>query len=179
MSTLILLMESSIGYSLFEVKEWDEIQGNTSEFLKSALEYKTLSKSVSLLGFHQFETAKEALDNIKKISDKECSEELEEFLKSNLPISKKKSSNQFVLGVIDKNLGQNIKDKLNVNIEVGDFITELTRVIRMYLHKFLKVEEQDVLKAQLGLAHQYSRMKCMFDVNREDKPVIQSIALVD
>lgn len=41
------------------------------------------------------------------------------------------------------------------------------------------VKEEDLLRAQLGLGHSYSRANCMFDVNRQDKPVIQSIALID
>jgi nucleolar protein 56 len=39
--------------------------------------------------------------------------------------------------------------------------------------------EEDLCKSQIGLGHAYSRMKCMFDVNRQDKPIVQSIALVD
>lgn len=34
-------------------------------------------------------------------------------------------------------------------------------------------------QAQLGLAHQYSREKCATDVNRQDKPIIQTIALIE
>lgn len=34
-------------------------------------------------------------------------------------------------------------------------------------------------KAQLGLAHSYSRDKCAQDVNRNDKPIIQTIALIE
>ena len=179
MSTLILLFESAVGYSLFQIKEWEEIQQNSDEFLKSANEFSNLTKAVSLLASKQFKTAKEALENIKCISDKTCSPELLEFLQFNLPQSKKKSSSQFVLGVIDKSLGIAIKEHIQVNIEAGSFIVEISRAIRTHLHKFVKVDKSDVIKAQLGLAHQYSRMKCMFDVNREDKPVIQSIALVD
>lgn len=41
------------------------------------------------------------------------------------------------------------------------------------------VKEEDLLRAQLGLGHSYSRSVCEFDVNRQDKPVIQSIALID
>ena len=41
------------------------------------------------------------------------------------------------------------------------------------------MKEEDILRAQLGLGHSYSRMKCMFDVNRQDKPVINAIALID
>lgn len=179
MSTLILLFESAVGYSLFQIKEWEEIQSDSTEFLKSAYEFSNLSQSVKLLASRQFKIAKEALENIKCISNKECSPELLEFLQTNLPLSKKKASSQFVLGVVDKGLAANIKEALSVNVEVGSFIVEISRIIRTHLHKFLKIEKEDVVKAQLGLAHQYSRMKCMFDVNREDKPVIQSIALVD
>lgn len=178
MSQLILLFESAIGYTLFEIKQWEEVQSNSVEFLKSALEYKTLSESVKLLASHQFATAEEALANIKATTDKEASEELLEFLKENLPSVGKKSS-KFTLGVCEKNLGVNIKDHLKINIEVGSFINEITRVIRSHVHKFLKIDQEDVIKAQLGLAHQYSRLKCSFNVNREDKPIIQSIALVE
>ena len=53
------------------------------------------------------------------------------------------------------------------------------RAVRYHIHKYLGVTEEDLVKAQLGLGHSYSRSKCMFDVNRQDKPVIQSIALID
>ncbi len=56
---------------------------------------------------------------------------------------------------------------------------ELVRAVRTHIHKFLGVSEEDLIKSQLGLGHAYSRTKCMFDVNRQDKPVIQSIALID
>lgn len=62
---------------------------------------------------------------------------------------------------------------------MGDFVIELFRAVRLHLHKYLGVSEQDLIKSQLGLGHSYSRTKCMFDVNRQDKPVIQSIALLD
>lgn len=179
MSTLIILYESSIGYNLFEVKEWEEIQNNTKEFLESVNDYKVLKGAVSLLAKYNFKNAKEALENIKGVSNGDATPELLEFLRNNLPISKKKSTSQFVLGVGDKQLAKNIKEELNVNCEIGSFITEIFRVLRTFLHKFHKIAEEDVSKAQLGLAHQYSRMKCMFDVNRDDKPIIQSIALVD
>ncbi len=179
MANLIILFESAVGYSLYDIQQWEEIQSNSEEFIKSAMDYKTAKQSITLRAQHHFTTAGEALENIKDVTSKSCSKELKEFLSTNLPISKKKSSSGFVLGVIDKGLGKEIKAQLNIEIEVGDFISEIARVIRTHLHRYLKVQEDDVIKAQLGLAHQYSRMKCMFDVNREDKPVIQSIALID
>jgi nucleolar protein 56 len=180
MSNLIVLFESAVGYSLFKIKQWDEIQGNTEAFIKSVIkDFGSLSEAVTLLAEHHFKTASEALDNIRDITSKTCSKELIEFLTLNLPSNKKKSSKSFVLGVLDKGLAQSIKEHINVDVELGDFIIEISRIIRTHLHRFLKIESEDVLKAQLGLGHQYSRMKCMFDVNREDKPVIQSIALID
>jgi len=37
----------------------------------------------------------------------------------------------------------------------------------------------DVMQAQLGLAHSYSRSKVKFNVNKVDNMIIQAIALVD
>lgn len=62
----------------------------------------------------------------------------------------------------------------------NDSIEELIRGIRSHFPKLLKkVSEEDITRAQLGLAHQYSRQKCATDVNRQDKPIIQTIALIE
>ena len=42
-----------------------------------------------------------------------------------------------------------------------------------------KIEDEDVKRAQLGLGHSFSRNKCAADVNRQDKPIIQTIALIE
>jgi nucleolar protein 56 len=72
-----------------------------------------------------------------------------------------------------------LQEALGVSITVGEQVNDIFRAIRTNLHKYLKVTEEDVIKSQLGLGHSFSRMKCMFDVNRQDKPIIQSIALID
>jgi nucleolar protein 56 len=55
----------------------------------------------------------------------------------------------------------------------NDSIEELVRGIRHHLPKLLKkVSEDDTKRAQLGLAHSYSRQKCATDVNRQDKPIM-------
>lgn len=41
------------------------------------------------------------------------------------------------------------------------------------------LQEGDIEKAQLGLAHSYSRSKVKFNVNRVDNMIIQSISLLD
>jgi nucleolar protein 56 len=106
-------------------------------------------------------------------------EDLIEFLKVNLPTKKKSSSKSFSLAVIDKKLGEKINEELSIPIQVGEFVNELMRAVRYHIHKYLGVTEEDLIRSQLGLGHSYSRTKCMFDVNRQDKPVIQSIALID
>ena len=41
------------------------------------------------------------------------------------------------------------------------------------------IRDRDYEKAQLGLAHSYSRAKVKFNVNRSDNMIIQAIALLD
>jgi RNA processing factor Prp31 len=43
----------------------------------------------------------------------------------------------------------------------------------------LEISDSDLKQAQLGLAHAYSRKRCQHDVNRQDKPIIQAIALIE
>ncbi len=43
----------------------------------------------------------------------------------------------------------------------------------------IELEEKDLYKAQLGLAHNYSRNQVQFDVNRQDKSIIQAISVID
>jgi nucleolar protein 56 len=55
----------------------------------------------------------------------------------------------------------------------NESIEELIRGIRTHFAKLLKkVTDDDIKRAQLGLAHSYSRSKCALDVNRQDKPII-------
>lgn len=44
---------------------------------------------------------------------------------------------------------------------------------------FVDLSDADVTKAQLGLGHSFSRSKCAQDVNRQDKPITQTIALIE
>lgn len=43
----------------------------------------------------------------------------------------------------------------------------------------LEINEKDITRAQLGLGHSFSRSKCAEDVNRQDKPIMQTIALIE
>jgi hypothetical protein len=63
-----------------------------------------------------------------------------------------------MLGIGEPRLGQAIFQETGFTASFNDSIEELIRGIRTHLAKILKkVSEEDTRKAQLGLAHQYSR----------------------
>ena len=175
MSTYFLY-ESSLGYALFEIQEYEEISQNSKEFQQSIQDYKKVSKLLKKVAFVPFTTSEEALENCKAVNDLEITEKLKAFLKENFQ-SKKKFETR--LGTGDSFFSQKIKENLGIKIVVGDFLVEVSRAIRLHFDKFIKVKDEAITKSELGLGHSYSRMRCMFDVNRQDKPVVQSIALID
>ena len=175
MSTYFLY-ECSLGYALFEILGYEEISQNSEEFQQSIMDYKKVSKIIKKVAFMPFKTSEQALENTKMVNDCQISDELKSFIKENFPKSKSENNR---LGSVDKNFSQKISETLGVKTVVGDFLVEVSRAIRVHIHKFLGVDDVTVTKSELGLGHSYSRFKCMFDVNRQDKPVIQSIALID
>jgi nucleolar protein 56 len=97
-----------------------------------------------------------------------------------LILSKSSKKSKIVLGVSDPTLAGSIKDALNINCSVSDSAAELIRGIRIHASKLLKgLQSDDLVKAQLGLGHSYSRAKLKFNVNRIDNMIIQAIALLD
>jgi len=67
-----------------------------------------------------------------------------------------------------------------ITASYNESIAELERGIRTHFVKIMKkIEDEDMRRAQLGLGHSYSRQKCATDVNRQDKPIIQTIALIE
>ena len=175
MSTYFLY-ECSLGYALFEILGYEEITQNSEEFQQSIMDYKKVSKIIKKIAFMPFKTSEQALENTKMVNDCEISPELKSFLKEYFP---KNKSDKNKLGCVDKNFSQKISELLNIKTVVGEFLIEIQRAIRVHISKFLGIDDTTVTRSELGLAHAYSRFKCMFDVNRQDKPVIQSIALID
>lgn len=80
----------------------------------------------------------------------------------------------------DATLASSIKDALNIGCEVSEQSQEIIRGIRLHASKLLPgLQADDLVKAQLGLGHSYSRAKLKFNVNRIDNMIIQAIALLD
>ena len=137
-------------------------------------------KVVKLKGFKPFVSAANALGEINSISDSICSDDLKNFLELNLPKVKDAKKAKFQLGVSDPKLGNSIVESTGVPCVCNDQIGELIRGCRTHFSRFIKgLKDGDYEKAQLGLAHSYSRAKVKFNVNRSDNMIINVIALID
>jgi len=101
-------------------------------------------------------------------------------LLKNLPAVKSSKKQKFQLGICDPKLGAEITSEAGIAASYNETIAELIRGCRMHFNKILKkLKDDEVKRAQLGLAHSYSRNRCAQDVNRNDKPIIQTIALIE
>jgi len=81
---------------------------------------------------------------------------LVDFLESKLPSKRSK----ILLGVSDLNLARMIGKQLELKVSSEENILELMRGVRMHFAEFLSdFGEEDVLQAQLGLGHSFSRNK--------------------
>jgi nucleolar protein 56 len=185
MVQLFLLSESASGYALLEVREADVIASQSDQVQAAMAEFARFSTMVKLTAFAPFTSAEHALENANLISEGAVSEYLQNFLQTNLPKGKaKKSAPPSVqLGVHrDAKLKSSVHEALSGSVSVvSDERTEdLLRGVRMHYEKFIEaLKPGDIVKAQLGLAHSYSRSKVKFNVHKSDNMIIQSIALLD
>merc|ERR1719291_280115 len=101
-------------------------------------------------------------------------------LEQHMPPSKPGKKAKYALGVSEHKLGSIIQEDMSIPCVCNELSGELLRGARMHLAKLMsQLRPGDVEKAQLGLAHSYSRCKVKFDVNRADKHIIQAIAILD
>jgi len=108
------------------------------------------------------------------------SDDLKNFLTTNLPKVKKEGKAKFKLGVSEAKLGSAIQEETGAPCECNEMTGELLRGVRAHFATFIKgLNDADMSRAQLGLAHSYSRAKVKFNVNKSDNMIIQAIALLD
>jgi len=178
--SLYVLYESAAGFSLFYVENFESIASNTEEFQEALSEFVRFSKLVKLVAFSPFTTAEAAFENLSKLSEYEITTNLANFLESNLPKVKEGKKPKYELGVFDHKLAAAIHEQLKLPATNSEKITEIIRNIRLHFVRFVEhLRSSDVIKAQLGLAHAYSRSKVKFNVNRADTMIVQSITLLD
>eukprot|EP00188_Purpureofilum_apyrenoidigerum_P002364 Plantae.Rhodophyta-Purpureofilum_apyrenoidigerum.ctg2464.p1 GENE.Plantae.Rhodophyta-Purpureofilum_apyrenoidigerum.ctg2464~~Plantae.Rhodophyta-Purpureofilum_apyrenoidigerum.ctg2464.p1 ORF type:complete len:490 (-),score=133.96 Plantae.Rhodophyta-Purpureofilum_apyrenoidigerum.ctg2464:120-1589(-) len=176
----VLLYESAMGYSLFDVIEGPEVSLGTEEVTAAMNEASRFAKLVKLKAFAPFSSAEHALENINCVSEGVMSEYLKGVLEANVPVGKKVKKGKLTLGVYDSKLGAVLHDELGLSVSSNERIQELLRGIRIHYEKLLgQLQPGDLPRAQLGLAHSYSRSKVKFNVHKADNMIIQSIALLD
>jgi nucleolar protein 56 len=67
---------------------------------------------------------------------------------------------KFQLGVSEAKLGSEIQEATKIPCVCNEFVGEIVRGLRLHAPRFLKgLEEMDLRRSQLGLAHSYSRAK--------------------
>jgi len=175
-----VLYESASGYALFETLDMDVVGQAIDKVQETTQNAERFGKVVKLHGFKPFTSAANALEQINTVSEGVASEDLQNFLEQNLPKLKDAKKAKFQLGVADPKLGNSIVESTKIPCVCNDHVGEVIRGIRMHFTKFVKgFKGGDYEKAQLGLAHSYSRAKVKFNVNRSDNMIIQAIALID
>ncbi|CAG8608741.1 22483_t:CDS:2, partial [Cetraspora pellucida] len=166
------------GYALFECLQNEEIGYKLANVQKAVQDLVKFGKAVKLKSFVPFKNAAHALENANDISEGVLNDHLKNFLEMNLPRPGKKKNP--ILGVVDKNLASSVKAELGFDCETSEIVLEIVRGIRLHSDKLLnQVKEGELVKAQLGLGHSYSRAKVKFNVNRADNMIIQAISLLD
>ena len=80
---------------------------------------------------------------------------------ASLQVSGKPGKNpKFQLGVSEAKLGSEVQEATNIPCVCNEFVGEVMRGLRLHISRFLKgLEEHDMTRSQLGLAHSYSRAK--------------------
>ncbi|KAH0481038.1 MAG: uncharacterized protein KVP18_002926 [Porospora cf. gigantea A] len=63
-TTLYILIETAGGYALGQVKEWDQIGADADSFAQAVADVSQFKQIVSIVAFHGFVTAEEALENM-------------------------------------------------------------------------------------------------------------------
>jgi nucleolar protein 56 len=178
--TLYLLYESASGYALFETPGLDEIGQNADAIQESVTDLTRFGKVVKLLAFSPFTSAADALEQCNSVTEGIMTSELQNFLELNLPKVKAGKKPKLSLGVAEPKLGSAILEATHIPCQSNDYVNEFLRGIRFHFSRFIKdLKDGDIEKAQLGLAHSYSRSKVKFNVNRVDNMIIQSISLLD
>lgn len=183
MSNLYVLFEHASGYSLFRVKEFEEIGAFQSQVEQSVLDLSKFNSVVKLVGFSPFTSGLNALDNLNSISEGVVHEDLKLFLETNLPkpsSGEKKKEAKIQLGVADSKIASSINEAVGVSCTATGAVPEILRGIRVHFPNMVKgLTDKSQSKAQLGLGHAYSRSKVKFNVNRVDNMIIQAINLLD
>lgn len=143
-----LLFESASGYALVERKGSEEIGVQSEEAQRSMTDFGRFSQICSLKSYLPFTSAENALANINDISEGLMTDELREFLESNLGKALKggKEKVKFALGVSDPKIGGTVQEATGIPCVSNDLVHELLRGVRMHFSKLVKVSVTSVTR---------------------------------
>nr|CCC49709.1 putative nucleolar protein [Trypanosoma vivax Y486] len=178
--TLYILYEAPTGYAMYKVLKTEEVGSNDVALQNDLQNFATFSPWVKLISFAPFQSPENALEDAICISESLVSPFLNNFLTSVLAKRAKKEDVNWELGVCDTKLGSAIHDELKFPVVCNENVVELCRCLRLHASKLLpEHSEDDILRAQCGLGHAFSRNKVKFNVHRSDNMIIQSSALAE
>lgn len=170
---MLVLFETSAGYAVFKLLDKGKLK-NPENLYKEFESSDAAAKVVKLKAFSKFEDTEQALAAATAICDGQLDKNLKKFLKKTCDAEKDK------LAVIDKKLGNLIKEKVGIKCVHDNGVSELMRGIRSQLESLLSgISEQDSRAFRLGLSHSLGRYKLKFSPDKVDTMIIQAIALLD
>lgn len=140
---LYFLFESSLGFALFKVNDWDKISSTDAKVIKGMDDFQTFKKVASCEANMMFQGHNVAFEVLRKLNIGEMPEELTDFLKTNLPSVKKQN---FQLAVQEKVLATKINEALKIKCVSGEVYLDIFRSIRKHLSAFLINEAGEFIR---------------------------------
>ena len=173
-SNLYVLYEHASGYSLFRVREFEEIGMSLPQVEASVVDLSNFATVVKLVAFHPFQSGINALDNINAISEGNSTfffcrqprchvfrsglvhDDLRAFLDTNLPKEKKRA--KMVLGVADSRIASAINESFSITCQHTGVVPELIR------GSLLNSIECSFLSLSLTLVSFFQVFVCIFRI---------------
>ena len=178
---LYYLYEGPTGYGIFKRIESQEVGAADVEYQRAMQSFTAFSKTIALISFAPFESPENALEDCICVTEGLLSPFLSDFLARTLTKKvTKKEERGWELGVSDPKLGSAIHESLDMPVVSNEGITELARLVRRHAAALLPAhDDADIVRAQCGLGHAFSRNKVKFNVHRSDNMIIQASALLE
>ncbi|KAL8441474.1 hypothetical protein Emag_007133 [Eimeria magna] len=192
-SETFLLFEAAPGLLLFRVKEWDSIAQDTEGVQEACADPQRFKQLISSEAFYPFADAADALETLMGVASGSVPPAMKKFLELHMPAGarggkgggKKKKhavgedTPECALGVCDAALGKALSE-LGYKIIYSPSMLEMHRGVRMHLQSLSRqLKALPLAKFQVGLGHSYSRELMQVDPRKHDKPIMQSVALID
>jgi len=168
-----VLTETAAGYAL--LKASDKKIYKSSSLITDLNSSEKVLNQFKISAFSKFSSAANALEEINSVIEGKVSSQLQKLL-DDAKVDKKAT-----LVVSDTKLANSI-NKLGLNFNVvSDAVTlDLYRAVREHLPDLLPgLNDSDLSKMSLGLAHSIGRHKLKFSADKVDTMIIQAIALLD